>query len=162
MTYDSLPGTLCGRSEGQSKVTYRNIIGQGEWAWFREHNPITLTHDTRGVVALMEGKPVAACAISHYHGYSVQVHQILLRPIVIKYGWLEVMSRAMFGNHVLVIYGYTPSSNVKALKLNKHLGFVEVGRVPDAHGPGDDYHILMMQRKGCRYLEENKQCPAVT
>ena len=156
MTYDSLPGTLCGRSEDQSKVTYRNIIGQGEWAWFREHNPITLTNETRGVVALMEGKPVAACAISHYHGYSVQVHQILLRPIVIKYGWLEIMSRAMFGNHVLVIYGHTPSVNIKAVALAKHLGMTEAGRIPDANGPGDDYLVLVGKRVNCRYLEENK------
>ena len=156
MTYDSLPGTLCGRSEDQSKVTYRNIIGQGEWAWFREHNPITLTNETRGVVALMDGKPAAACAISHYHGYSVQVHQIMLRPIVVRHGWLEVAAAAMFGNHVLVAYGMMPSVNVKAITLSKHLGFVEVGRIPDANGPGDDYHVFVLPRKDCRYLEENR------
>ena len=115
-----------------------------------------MTNDTRGMVALWDGKPAAACAISHFHGYSVEVHQIMVRPMVIRHGWLEVMANAMFGNHVEVLYGHVPECNDKSLKFSKHLGMRETGRVPDGHRPGVDYVVLSLPRKECKYLKENQ------
>jgi hypothetical protein len=154
MRYDSSHGTSCGQSEDQSKVTIRHISGSHEWEWFKSHNPITMTEDTRGLVAIMDEKPAAACAVSHFHGYSVEVHQVILRPIVLRHGWLEASMKAAFGSHVLTVYSYVAASNAKALKFNKHMGMEVVGRIPNAHGPGIDYIVMIGRRENCKYLGE--------
>jgi hypothetical protein len=144
----------------QSKVEFRYMRKPHEWEWFRSRNNITMTQDTRGFVALMNGQPAAACAINHYHGYSVEIHQVILRPIVIRHGWLEEVSREMFGDNVLSIYSFVFSSLPKVIKFNEHLGMKVQGRIPDANGPGDDYIVMSGIRKDCRFLEENKDgCP---
>jgi hypothetical protein len=131
--------------------------GKAEWDWFKTHNKIVMTEDTRGMVAIMDGKPAAACAISHFQGYSVEGHQVILRPIVIRYGWFEVMCDAMYGSCVEVLYGMVPANNVKSLKLHKHMGMQETGRIPNASAPGIDYIVMSLQRQDCRYLEENDE-----
>jgi hypothetical protein len=113
-----------------------------------------MTTDTRGLVALWDGEPAAACAVSHFHGYSVEVHQVILRPMVIRHGWLEASMKAAFGNHVLTVYSYVCQSNTKALKFNKHMGMEVVGNIPNANGPGDDYIVMIGRRENCQYLEE--------
>jgi hypothetical protein len=113
-----------------------------------------MTDDTRGLVAIMDERPAAACAVSHFHGYSVEVHQVILRPIVLRHGWLEASMKAAFGNHVLTVYSYVAACNAKALKFNKHMGMEVVGRIPNAHGPGIDYIVMIGRRENCKYLGE--------
>jgi hypothetical protein len=146
----------------QSNIEFRYMRGQDEWDWFRGHNKITMTHDTRGLVALRDGKPVAALAMSHFHGYSVEVHQVILKPMIIRHGWIEAMGEAMFGGHVQVVYGIIPENNVKSVKISKHLGMKETGRIPNATEPGIDYVILSLKRRDCRYLKENDDGTATT
>jgi hypothetical protein len=126
-----------------------------EWDWFKSLVRITMTEDTRGFVGLMDGKPAAACAINHYHGYSVEIHQVILRPMIIRHGWLEEISIELFGNHVLAIYSFIPENNPKAIKFNKHIGMKVQGRIPNAAAPGVDYVIMSGERQDCRFLEEN-------
>jgi len=48
--------------------------------------------------------------------------------------------------------GLTPANNLKALKLNKHIGFREVCRIPDGHKPGIDSVLQIMTRDECRWI----------
>lgn len=50
------------------------------------------------------------------------------------------------------VIGVVPSVNKKALKFDKHLGFVEEGRLKDAH-PEGDLVLLTMTKDQCRHLE---------
>lgn len=51
-----------------------------------------------------------------------------------------------------VVIGMVLSTNLKALKLDEHLGFTIRGRIPDAWAPGVDLILLSMRRDECRFL----------
>lgn len=52
-----------------------------------------------------------------------------------------------------VVLGFVPSTNTKALRFDKHVGFVEVSRIKDGT-PEGDLIILELRRENCRYLRE--------
>jgi hypothetical protein len=47
-----------------------------------------------------------------------------------------------------------PSNNEKALKLDRHIGFKEVARIPNAVAEGVDYIVMCMEKSECRWLPE--------
>lgn len=53
---------------------------------------------------------------------------------------------------VKVILATVSSNNEEALKLNRHLGFVDKAYIEDAHMDGD-LVILAMRRENCRWLD---------
>jgi RimJ/RimL family protein N-acetyltransferase len=53
---------------------------------------------------------------------------------------------------VKVILATVASSNTDALKLDRHLGFVDKAYIEDAHIDGD-LVILAMRRENCRWLD---------
>jgi RimJ/RimL family protein N-acetyltransferase len=52
-----------------------------------------------------------------------------------------------------VVLGPVSSANEAALRFDKHLGFTEVGRVPEGSADGD-LVILKMTKADCRWLEK--------
>jgi L-amino acid N-acyltransferase YncA len=55
---------------------------------------------------------------------------------------------------VKVILASVASTNEEALKLDRHLGFVDKAYIEDAHTDGD-LVILAMRRENCRWLDIN-------
>jgi L-amino acid N-acyltransferase YncA len=51
-----------------------------------------------------------------------------------------------------VILALVSSNNTEALKLDRHLGFVDKAYIEDAHLDGD-LVILAMRRENCRWLD---------
>lgn len=51
-----------------------------------------------------------------------------------------------------IVIARVPSTNAQALKLNEHLGFKELCRIPDAV-PDGDIVIMVMRREECRWLQ---------
>jgi len=51
-----------------------------------------------------------------------------------------------------VVIGMVPSSNKKAIRFDKHVGFTEVGRIKNGASDGD-LIIMQLRRENCRYLE---------
>jgi L-amino acid N-acyltransferase YncA len=54
--------------------------------------------------------------------------------------------------YVKVILATVASTNTEALKLDRHLGFVDKAYIEDAHIDGD-LVILAMRRENCRWLD---------
>ena len=54
---------------------------------------------------------------------------------------------------VEVVIGRVGGDNAKALKLNRHLGFVEQCRIPNAWEDGHDMVIMAMQKADCKWLD---------
>jgi hypothetical protein len=54
------------------------------------------------------------------------------------------------------LLGVVNSRNVKAMKFDTHLGFVEEHRLPGMHDNGGDLVLLSMTRSQCRYLEDDR------
>lgn len=50
------------------------------------------------------------------------------------------------------VTGYVPASNADALRFDRHLGFVEEGRMREALPTGEDVLVLGMLRRECRWL----------
>ena len=59
-----------------------------------------------------------------------------------------------------VVLGLVSEKNEDALRLNRHAGFVEVARVPDAH-PDGALVLMQMRRENCRWLRNRKILGAV-
>jgi RimJ/RimL family protein N-acetyltransferase len=55
---------------------------------------------------------------------------------------------------VKVILATVSSTNEEALRLNRHLGFIDKAYIEDAHVDGD-LVILAMRRENCRWLDIN-------
>lgn len=51
-----------------------------------------------------------------------------------------------------VVIGMVPSTNKKAIRFDKHVGFKEVARIKDGT-PDGDLVIMELRRENCRYLE---------
>jgi RimJ/RimL family protein N-acetyltransferase len=51
------------------------------------------------------------------------------------------------------LIGLVSSANQRALKLDKHFGYVEEGIIKDA-APDGDLHILTMTKEQCRVLNK--------
>lgn len=51
-----------------------------------------------------------------------------------------------------VVIGMVPSTNKKAIRFDKHVGFEEVARIKNGTSDGD-LVIMQMRRENCRYLE---------
>jgi hypothetical protein len=118
-------------------------------------NPV-LTEDTRGVIAVRDDGSIAGAIImDSWAPNSCQVHIGAETSLVFKYGLHKEAARYIFkdaGRKIAL--GLTPSNNMKAVKANKHLGFEEVGRIPDGYSDGVDYIIFRLDRDKCEYLED--------
>jgi RimJ/RimL family protein N-acetyltransferase len=51
------------------------------------------------------------------------------------------------------VTGYVPASNAAALRFDRHLGFVEEGRLREALPGGEDVIVLGMLKRECRWWE---------
>lgn len=124
--------------------------------WVREVIAPVFCEDTRGIVALRDDNSIAGAIImDSWAPNSVQVHIGAETPLVFKHGLHKEAANYIFntaGRNVVI--GLTPSNNEKAIKINKHLGFKEIFRVPDAYLDGVDYIVFRMDRHECTYLED--------
>ena len=109
---------------------------------------------TRGIVAYDQdtAETVAVFLIDSWTETSAQIHQIILKTMVIRHGWFETVAEFMFTAAArLMVYATVPANNTKALSLNKKIGFHEVTRLKDAWAKGVDFVVMEMTREDCNY-----------
>ena len=98
----------------------------------------------------LNGKLSAVTAFTDYNGSSIQMHVAIDHRINKEY--TQFCFRYPFNQlSVKKVIGLVESNNAKALRFDKHLGFVEEYVVKDA-GRHGDIHILSMTREQCRFL----------
>ena len=135
-------------------IQYRALVPD-DIPLVQEHFPgIMPVPDMQGIVAENECGHFQGCAIfGHWSPSSVQAHVIVENPMLLRHGFLEEAARYVFITCDRgVIIGLVPSNNEKALKLDAHIGFKEVGRVRDGHDFGVDTVIMELRRENCRWL----------
>lgn len=118
------------------------------WYWFNEHLPILEVEDTCGLVALLDGKPVAGCVFDNFTHTSVQVHLLILNPIALRGGFYEACGEFVFdhcGKHI--VYGMVPGDNLRAIRFNRKMGWKEVFRIKGAFKEGVDYVIMELTKE---------------
>lgn len=126
-------------------IAYRPLT-HDDVRWFQERLNVALASDVIGTVAEVDGNRGAMVTLERWSDNAVWIHLVIDDPKVCQ-------GRALFrrvcdfvfkeqGRRYLL--STTSSVNERSLKLQKALGLVEIGRVPDGFGEGDDIVILRL------------------
>lgn len=141
-------------------VQFRAFHGPTDWGWCNEQVGILQVEDVSGIMAIDTdtGERVGACILDNWTHNSVQSHFMITTPLVLRHGFLQECFNYVF-NHAdkKVMYGMVPGDNAKALAFNKHMGFAEVLRLPEAFKDGVDYVVVQLKREDCKYMPEGAE-----
>lgn len=134
-------------------VTFRAMESQDDWMWFKTRTSVIYCEDTVGIVAMRNGDIAAMCVFDSFSPFSCNVHLAIDDVAAIRAGlFTQVALYAYVTRGCERMFGLVPSNNEKALKLDKHIGFTEVSRVPRALGKDVDYIVMCLEREDCRWL----------
>lgn len=125
-----------------------------DWDWVCEYLKMALSENTKGVVCEHEGELLAAMVCEGWTDNSVQTHIIVADKRALRHKFHHECARYVFtvADREKMI-GIVPSDNEKALKLDKHFGFVELCRIKDAFEKGVDAVVMELHRDNCPYWE---------
>lgn len=98
-----------------------------------------------------DGALTAGVVYDMFNGRSVCMHVAIDKPVTREYTRVcfDYPFNQLGVNKVL---GLVDSTNSKALRFDRHLGFVEEARISDA-GKDGDLVILTMTRQQCRWIK---------
>ena len=136
-------------------MKFKPLEKQDEWNWIRDRAKVIFCEDSQGIVCYDYRGIQAMAAFDSFTVDACSVHFAIDNPFAIKHGFIHEIARHLFlqcGRKR--IFGLVPSNNAKALKLDKHIGMVEVARIPDALAEGVDYVVLRMNREDCKWLPQ--------
>ena len=131
---------------------------QGHWDEMCTHFRPVQTEDMRGFVAVdaATGKMLAAqvfCLITgRATGQAVQTHSLVLDRRPLFYGWVDFLQHYAFNVlGVSVVYGLVPADNKRAIAINRKMGALETGRIPNGDAPGVDLIVMSLQAEDRRH-----------
>jgi hypothetical protein len=130
-----------------------------DWVWVNAQIPILQVEDTTGIMAVdtSTGELVGACILDNWTKNSVQAHFMVSSPLVLKHGFLQECFGYVFSySNLKYMYGLVPGDNKHAIRLNKHMGFIEKVRLDEAWAPGVDYVLMQLTKETCKYLPKEK------
>ena len=129
-----------------------------DWCWIQKRARPMWMGDSQGIVAYDTefGEIKAMCVLDSFTHDACNAHFAIDSPSVIRHGFLHEIARHIFvTNRRKRFFGLVPGNNPKALKMDKHIGMVEIARIPHGYREGVDYVVLGMDRKQCaRWLNE--------
>ena len=140
-------------------ITIAPLTTDAQWKWMKERASPIKMEDTLALIAHNEQGEIVACCVADSFGRdSCCVHLAIESPLVLKYKFMETLADGLFNNRGMKrVFGMVPSTNEKALKLNKHLGFTVIATVPNGYCEGVDYIIMEMVRESCRWLKTEQE-----
>lgn len=129
-------------------VTKQNeILGQ----WLYSKTGGSYIHGMGQYIGLVDdGKILAVAGYENCNTASVHCH-IAVEGMMNREFLRYIFAYPFNELKVKKLIGIVPSFNEKALKLDKHLGFIEECVIKDAH-PGGDLHILTMTKEQCKFI----------
>lgn len=142
------------------RIHFRMLHIPSDWLWVRAHVPVIRAEDTTGIIAqdIETGNIVGAAIFDNWSASSVQAHFMITSPMVLRHGLLEeAFSYVFTQQNMKVMIGFIAENNEKALKLNAHMGFEVIHRIPDGYEPGVDFVLMQLTKEYCRYLPEYKR-----
>jgi RimJ/RimL family protein N-acetyltransferase len=103
-----------------------------------------------------EGKILGVVAFDAWNGASCEMH-VAGQGNWLTRGLLRACFEYVFKQAELkVVIGMVPSTNAKALRFDRHIGFSEVARIKDGV-PDGDLVVMQLRREDCRYLEKEHE-----
>lgn len=102
-----------------------------------------------------DGRLLCCCLMDSWTEGSCQVHIAIDSPIGLRnHAFVYEVFNYIFntlGRKVAI--GFVDSTNIKALKFDKKLGFKELARIKDGARYGVDTVILELRREDCKWIE---------
>lgn len=124
---------------------------QKEWA--SKILDLPLPADSVCVGQVLGGELRAVVVYCNFQGESCNTHICSVGTNWLNKEYLRFIFEYPFEILKLkVILGIIDGTNKKSLKLSRHLGFVDVATIPDAHKNGD-LVILTMRPHQCKWLK---------
>jgi RimJ/RimL family protein N-acetyltransferase len=141
-------------------IQFRAFVGEYDWGWVQLHQPILRVEDTGGIMAvdLDKQETIGAVIFDNWTENSVCAHMIITKPMLLRHGFLEECFDFAFNvSGRKVMTGLVNSDNIKAQKLDEHIGFKEIARLHDGWKDGVDIIMYEMRKEDCRWLKPMAQ-----
>jgi RimJ/RimL family protein N-acetyltransferase len=132
-------------------------LNPDDWDWIQRIEPVNWTSDTCGLVAVDDknGKVVGAFVMYDFSVNSAYCHIIIENPMALRKKHLETVFDYVFNSCGLkILLGHVPSNNVKALRIDKKLGFRKHSWVKDGIADGVHEIKVILKREDCKYLRK--------
>jgi hypothetical protein len=121
--------------------------------YVRMMTEVDIGRNTGGIVAVgNNGVPQAAVLFDNWSENSVTVHITVQNPMALRRLHIEAFKYIFLTCNRKMMIGVVASNNEKAIRLDKHFGFTEIARVPNAVTDGVDQIIYQLLREDCQYL----------
>ena len=139
-------------------IAFKPLIEKHEWNWIFDRAHPMWMEDSQGIVAYDTGTNdiKAICVMDSFTPDACNAHFAIDSSIAIRRGFFHEIAR-----HIFItcgrkrFFGLVPGDNESALKMDKHIGMVEIARIPHGYREGVDYIVLGMDRQQCaRWLNE--------
>lgn len=127
--------------------------------WMESQSHLRRLPDEKGIVAESEsGRILGMFSLNTWIESSVQVHSAISTPMCFRgYTFItELFNYIYVVTERLTAVAMVRSKNTKALKLNKHIGFTEVGRIRDGVRQGEDIVILELHKDDCVWINQKE------
>lgn len=135
------------------KYTFHGMESEEEWNWLHARAECVRCADTVGLCCYRDGQLVGAVALDTWSHNSCVIHIAFEDFMSFRHGWPEAVFGYVFNQcDKGVIVGSTPACNEKALRFNKHIGFVELFRIKDGFEEGIDTVIQEYRKENCKYI----------
>jgi RimJ/RimL family protein N-acetyltransferase len=124
------------------------------WDWLSKRIGLTWSTDFVGLGRVVNGDLVGVVGFNNFTGTSCHMH------MAGEGRWMtRTLIRAAFEYpfkmlDLTMVFGTVPSGNIRALGIDRKLGFEELIYIPGAH-PDGGLHILQMKRENCRWLRNH-------
>lgn len=124
------------------------------WEFLRDRIGIPYSTDLICIGRVMDGRLAAVVGFNNFTGTACHMHMAGDHPRWISRGFLRAAFQYPFETLGLtMVFGVVPSGNIRALGIDRKLGFRELIYIPGAH-PDGGIHILQMKRDECRWLRK--------
>ena len=141
-------------------ISFRAFHGPSDWGFVQQHVQILRSEDTNGVMAvdLDTNETVGATIFDNWTENGVIAHIVITKPMLLRHGFLEECFDYAFNFcNRRIMLGIVKSDNIKAQKLDEHIGFKEVYRIVDGFSDGVDTIYYEIRKEDCRWLPPVEQ-----
>ena len=124
------------------------------WEFLRDRIGIPYSTDLICIGRVIDGRLAAVVGYNNFTGTSCYMHMAGDHPRWMNKEFLREAFRYPFETlDLTMVFGIVPSGNIRALGIDRKLGFRELIYIPGAH-PDGGIHILQMKRDDCRWLRK--------
>ena len=126
--------------------------------YVRRVTKVDIGVSTRGIVAIDDNdKPQGVVLFDSWTSTSVNAHISIQNPMVLRGLHIEAFKYVFETCNKLMILGIVASDNAAARRLNRHFGFTQVARIPNAVDACVDQLVLQLLRQDCKYINQFKE-----